>query len=325
MKRLESLSVRMAAGLFALAAVALAGPGSRAQDFPSKPIKLLVAFPPGGSVDTQARILARGMEERLKSPVVVENRPGGNGVIASDFVAKADPDGYTLGIFVPSSMTSNFIKNPPFDVMTAFTPVAAIATLPLVLAVNSEIPATDARGLVAYLKANPGKINYGSVLAINHVTMALFQKLTDTKVVGIDYRGGAQLTAALLANETPLYLGSLGGIFSHIEGGKIRLLAVTGERRLATIPNTPTMAEAGFPAIKGANTIVVVGPANLPQPIVTKLSPVMREVVRSPEMDRAVRTNGVTLDVTPEEMWRIVRQEAADLAEAAKIANYQPQ
>jgi tripartite-type tricarboxylate transporter receptor subunit TctC len=311
----------------ALAALPLLFPAAfaGAQSFPSKPIRLVVPLAPGGGIDLQTRILAKGLEERLKSPVVVENRPGGGGVVGAEYVARAAADGYTLGVFLPSSLSPNFLKNPSFDVLKSFDPVAGVSSQFMALGVNAQVPANNVSEMVAYLKANPGKLNYGSAASVNHIAMGLFQEITGTSVVGIDYRGGAPLIAAFLANEFSVYLASTGVAYPHIQSGKFRLFAVTGNQRMAALPDLPTVAEIGIPKLTLKNSIMVMAPAGVPQGVVDRLSPLIREIAKSPEMDQAVRINGVPLDLSPQELRRFLATEVEEWAAAAKAAKYEPQ
>jgi tripartite-type tricarboxylate transporter receptor subunit TctC len=317
--------MRLLGTTIALFSLLLAAATATAQQFPNKPIHLVVPLAPGGGVDVQARILAKGMEERLKVPVVVENRPGAGGIIGAEYVSKAPADGYVLGVFVASSLSANFLKNPTFDIQRSFDPVASISSQYLVLGVNSQVPANNVAEMVSYLKANPGKLNYGIAASVNQIAMALFQEITGTNVVGIEYRGGAPLIAAFLANEFSVYLASPGIAYPHIQSGKFRLFAVTGNQRMSALPDLPTVTEIGMPKLTLKNSVIVMAPAGVSQAVIDRLSPVIREVVRSPEMDPAVRMNGVLLDLPPPEVRKFLATEVAEWAEAARVAKYEPQ
>ena len=219
-----------------------------AADFPNKPIKIVVSVPAGGGVDTVTRIVAEGLHQRLGQPVVVENRAGAAGNIAGEFVATSDPDGYTLLAAQPSPLTINplLYKKMNFD-PTQFEPVAIMTTVANVLLVRPDFPAKTAQEFIAYVKANPGKINYASqgIGTTSHLTAALFEKVTGTKLVHVPYRGTSPALNDLIASHVDFIFMELASAIKLHEGGRARILAVATAKRIPNLPDIPTLDEAG--------------------------------------------------------------------------------
>lgn len=274
----------------AVLSLASALPAS-AQSYPDKPIKLIVPFPAGGSVDAMARLVAQQLSAKL-GQVIVENRAGAGGTIASKAVAAADPDGYTL-LFGSSGVLGvapALYTNAGYDPLKSFAAVATVSLLPQVFVVGLPVPANSIKELVAYAKANPGKLNYGSALGVPpHLSGALFKAEAGIDVTFIPYKGAAQSVTDLLAGQTQFSIDSLTSYAPLIKEGKVRALAVAGAQRWPELPNVPTMVESGYPGFVVDAWTAVVAPAGTPPDIVNKLNAAINEGLRSPEMATALK------------------------------------
>ena len=272
-------------GLFLACMLAAASGESSAQSYPNKPIKLVVGFGPGGGTDILGRLVAQQLTERLNVPVTVENRPGANSNIGTDYVAKAAPDGYTLLVGGSASMAlaSGLHQRLPFDPVKDFIPIAQIvAGDALVLAVHPSVPANSVKELIAYAKANPGKVFYGSGAPPFQIAAEYFNKLAGVKMTHVPFKGAAGAVAATVGGQTQVTVVSIASGLSQFKAGKLRMLAVTGFKRDHVLPDVPTMKEAGLaenfevPMWTG-----LFAPAGTPTPIIDKLSNEMSAVLKS--------------------------------------------
>ena len=262
-----------------------------AQSYPTKPIRLIVPFPPGGPIDTLGRLAAQQLTDDLGQQVVVENRPGGGATIGSRAVATAEPDGYTLlfGSSGSLAIAPTLIENAGFDPVKSFAPVAMVSSGTLLLVVNDKVPAKNVKDLVAYAKAHPGKLNYGAGNSTPpHIAWGLFTLSTGTKVVFIPYKGAAPAIADLLAGQSQFIIDAPGSLMPFVEAGKLRPLAVTGDKRLADLPDVPTMAESGFPDFLMTFWTGIVAPAGTPEPIVARLNTAINKALESKAMQSAM-------------------------------------
>jgi tripartite-type tricarboxylate transporter receptor subunit TctC len=272
----------------ALAAVpALAQQADEAADYPNRTVRIVVSAPPGGGLDIAARVLADKLQQRWGQPVVVENRPGAGGNLGAGEVAAAEPDGYTLLSAQPAPLTTNVLlyKKLPFD-PTAFEPVILMTTLPNTLVVRAGFPASSVGELIAYAKANAGKVNYGSqgVGTTPHLTAELFARMTGTVLTHIPYRGTAQVVNDLLAEHLDLLFMQIDAVREHYQAGKLKMLAATVDRRLPSLPEVPTMAEAGVPNFRSDTWNAIAAPPRTPKAIVAKINAAMNEVFALPEV-----------------------------------------
>jgi len=273
--------------LCALACIVVLGADAGAQPYPSKPIRLIVPFPPGGPIDVMGRLVGDGMAQGLKQTVVIENRPGAGAVIGSKAVASAEPDGYTLlfGSSGSLAVTPALFKNAGYDPVKSFAPVAAVAEGPLVLAVNPSLPAKTVAELVAHAKANPGKLNYGSGLGTPpHIAWGLFKLMTKTDVLYVPYKGAAPAITDLLAGQMHFIIDAPGVLLPHIQQGKLRALAVTSPARSADLPGVPTMKESGYPDFVMTFWTGVVAPAGTPAAVVARINEAIGQSLRSDTM-----------------------------------------
>ena len=268
---------------FAAAAVGAAS----AQSYPSKPIKMIVPFPPGGPIDVMGRLVGDRMSAALGQNVIIENRPGAGATIGSRAVASAEPDGYTLlfGSSGSLAVTPALYKNAGYDPIKSFVPIAMVSSGALLLAVHPGLPARNVKELVEYAKANPGKLNYGSGIGTPpHIAWGLFTLTTGTKVVYIPYKGAAPAISDLLSGTMHMIIDAPGVLIPHIQSGKLRALAVTSPARIKDLPDVPTMVESGYRDFLMTFWTGVVAPAGTPAAVVDKVNKAINDGLKSPEM-----------------------------------------
>ncbi len=276
-------SCRAVAAVAAVATVATVSLSSpvQAQGYPSKPVRLLVPFPPGGVVDIVARQVSAKMSENMGQPIVIENRGGASGSIGTDVASKAAPDGYTgLFVFDTHAVNPHIYKSLRFDTLKDFAPVSLLVHIPLVIAAHPGVAAKSLPELVALAKAKPDSLSYASVGSgsSGHLAAEQFKLLADVKMVHVPYKGGGPATADLLGGQVPLAFLAAGVLMPHIRAEKVKALAVTGPRRSPAMPDVPTAIEAGYKALDAGAWVGLVMPAGTPQPIVDRLN---QEVVRA--------------------------------------------
>jgi tripartite-type tricarboxylate transporter receptor subunit TctC len=256
-------------------AIILPAIGYAAESYPSRPIKLVIPYPPGGGTDIVGRVLGEQLGATLGQPIVVDNRGGAGGVLGTEIVAKAAPDGYTL-LLVPTSHVINpsiYVKL-PYDTVADFAPISMVASTAILMAVNPRVPASTMRGFVEAAKVDPKAIgNYGSagVGTVFHLTGQLFNQLSGLALQHVPYRGGAPTVTALLAGEIPVAFETILSLQPHVRAGTLRALAITSVRRSATMPEIPTSAEAGFPELVADNSYSLFAPAGTPAQILARL------------------------------------------------------
>jgi len=295
-----------------LAALLASAPAVQAQDYPAKPIKIVVPYPAGGSADLLPRIFAEKLYAKWGQAVLVENRPGAGGNIGAEFVYKADPDGYTLFASAPGPLVvnQNLYRSLAFD-PAKFVPVSIMAAIPNVLLVNPKVPARTIEEFIAYARANPDKLNYGSQGSgsTSHLTAELFKSTAGLKITHVPYKGSAPAMAALLAGEIDLMFDNLGVTLAQVKAGKLRVLAVGSERRVASLPAAPAMSEilSGFVSVAWFG---IVAPPQTPAPIVEKLSSAVAEAIRQPDvLGRLAALSAEPVGDTPAEMAAFMKLE----------------
>jgi len=285
--------------LFAAAAIALfSTPAVRADPYPSQPVRMIVGFPPGGTTDVICRFLAQELSIRLGRPVVVENRGGASGIIGADAVAKAAPDGYTL-LFTSSTHATNLnlYSKLPFDTIKDFTQISLVATTPYMLVVHpSVLPAANVGELVAYLKQHPGVYNMsaGALGTAQHLGAELFKRVTGVDVLLVPYKGSGSAMPDIVAGRLALAFENEAIIGPYVKSGALRALAVTSSERAAAFPDVPTMMEAGVKDFELIGWFGVLGPANMPPAIVTRLNAEISAALRDPEMRKHLAGLGAT-------------------------------
>jgi len=295
-----------------------------AQTYPSRPIKLVVGFAPGGGVDINARMLAPKLSEYLGQQVVVDNKPGAGTNIANEYVAKSPADGYTLLINTAAvAINMSLYSKLPFDTLRDFAPVSVFSESPNVLVVNAKLPAANVRELVALLRASPGKLNYSSagVGTTQHLSAELFKLRTKTFVVHIPYRGTAPSLTGLIAGEVDLSFANIPAIQGHLKNGRLRALATTGPRRDLQLPDVPTMKEAGVDGVDVTVWYGVLAPAATPRPIIQTLAAAVARATRDPDTRKRMLEQGADpVGNTPEEFGKLLREEVARWAEVVKVS-----
>jgi tripartite-type tricarboxylate transporter receptor subunit TctC len=277
----------LAAALTALFALA-ATPSVRADDYPTRPVTLVVPYTPGGSTEILARIISQKLGERLGQAVVVEMKPGAGTVIGATAVAQAPPDGYTLLMATPTPLAINVTvhKKLPYDPAKDFMPLAMVASAPFLLLVNPALPVHSVKELIAYAKANPGKLSYGSggVGAPHHLYMELFKSMTGTQMTHVPYKGSLPALTDTVGGHIQLMFCDIPPAAGMISAGKVRVLGVSTAERVASYPDVPTVAEAGVPGFAVAGWFMIVAPAQTPAPIVDKLHKQLIAVMNEPDV-----------------------------------------
>src|SRR5688572_4757237 len=265
-----------AAGVMALSALALSPAPVSAQAYPSKPIRLIVPFPAGGGVDFIGRIAAKGLSERLKQQVVVENRAGANAILGLEALKNSPPDGYTIAAASagPLAVNPHIYSKLAYDTMKDFTHIANMVNFPLLLVSHPSLPVKNVKELIALAKTRPGEITYSHPGAGNsgHLAGELFNSMAKAKILAIPYKGTAPAVVAVLSGEAQLTYSSIPTILPHVRSGKVRALGVGNAKRIPSLPDFPTIAEAGLPGYEAYAWGGMIGPANMPPPIVQRLS-----------------------------------------------------
>ncbi|HUQ25019.1 MAG TPA: tripartite tricarboxylate transporter substrate binding protein [Burkholderiales bacterium] len=294
--------------------------GFASAQYPNKPIRLIVPFPPGGSNDIVARMMATQLGEKLGQQMVIENKGGAGGVLGTDTAAKATPDGYTvLLISVAYAFAPALYKQLPYDPATAFAPITIVGRGPSALTVHPSVPANTVAELIALAKKNPGKLNYASagVGSFQHLSAALFMSQAGIDVVHIPYKGGGPAMADVMGGQAQIVMPSLIQVVPHIKSGRLKALGTSGATRNSLLPDVPAIAEA-LPGYESENWWGLLVPAGTPQPIVDRLYATTSEVLRSKETGKRMEAEGAeTVRMTPAEFGRFI---AAELAKWVKVA-----
>jgi len=286
-------------------ALAIAAAPAAAQTYPSKPIRLVAPFPPGGSIDVVGRLLAAKLSESLGQQIVVDNRSGASGILGTEAVMNAPADGYTLLINTIPFVTNQFLMpRVPYDPLRDFALISLVASSPAFVTVHPSVPAHSIKELIALAKSKPGQLNYSSAgVGTNpHIAGELFNLLAGVDIVAVQYKGGGPADTAVLAGEVAATFGNVSQQTAYVKGGRLRALAVTSAKRLAAMPDLPTVAEAGVPGYEFETWFVVAAPKGTPRPIVDTLNSHIRKVMTPPEQVKAYEDRGVTVIASsPEE------------------------
>jgi tripartite-type tricarboxylate transporter receptor subunit TctC len=304
--------------LLALTFCATAG----AQSYPTKPVRFIVSFPPGGSSDLIARAIAPHMSTHLGQPVVVENKPGAGGMLGVDAVAKAAPDGYTIGLAAAGALSSNVSLYPkmPFDPQKDLAPVSTLAMIPFFLVAHPSQPST-LRKVIEDAKASPGKLSYGhgGNGSTMHLAGELLNMLAHVKIQPVPYKGSGPVSADVLGGQVPLGVVDVPSAISAVKAGKMRALAVTSKKRIEAAPEVPTFEEAGVPGYEAIGWFGVVAPKGTPKPIVAKLNTEIARALADPDIRRrAIAAGTEPLVDSPEEFAGLIREETKKWAEVIK-------
>ena len=295
-----------------------------AQQWPQKPVKVVVPFPPGGVTDSLARITAEWLSQRLGQPVIAENRPGASGAIAAEFVARADPDGYTLfSAATPQLSIVPHVQKIGYDPLKDFAPISIVGTNPFALGCNAKFPPDTLKQFVEHVKAHPGEFSYASpgTGSVGHLSMALFLARAGLKMEAVLYKGGGPAMIDVLAGHVPCYFGNLNELIPHAGTGRMKLYAVSGAARAAQLPNVPTVAEQGYPGFRTVTWNGYVAPANTPHEVIERLA---REIgAACKDATFAGRLNKIGVDPvcgTPAEFSQAIRDDLQTWKEAVQAA-----
>ncbi len=303
---------RVALAAFALLAFAAS---ALAETYPSRPIKVIVPTPPGGPVDVMARLLANALPAELGQSVVVENKPGAGNIIGSKMAADAPPNGYTLHVSSVSGLIlSPLIHNNPGYSADSFAPIALVTETPQLLVVNPNVPFEDVKGLVAYAKEHPGKLNYssGGIGTFPNLAAELFKKLAGVNIVHVPYKGGGLALNAVMAGEGDMEFDTLGTSLPLVRAGKLRALAISGRRRAPELPDVPTMDELGFPALITGAWTALVAPKGTPADIVAKLNAATNKALHSDAVQSTLQKLGAqAVGGTPQDLAAYISAETA--------------
>ena len=321
---------RIVAALAGVMALAAAGAGSAQERWPAKPVRWIVPYAAGGFADIRSRRIGLDLAVALGQPVVIENRTGAGGVLGTDVVAKAPPDGYTMGMANLASLAVNvsLMKKLPYDPLKDLAPVVLVEKSPLILSVALGVQATSLPELIALAKAKPGQLAFASsgVGGAHHLSGEMLRQRAGIDIVHIPYKGGAPAATDLIAGHVPMMFEMGYAAIPSIKAGKVRALAVTSAQRLALLPDVPTMAEAGLPGFESYNWQGVVAPAGTPREIVERLNREINAILAKPEQREAIAATGSQVaGGTPEEFREFIRVETAKWARVVKDANIQPE
>lgn len=312
---------------FVLAATAAMPCAATAEDvaaYPSKPLRLLVPFPPGGAADVFARFIGDRLTQSWKQAVIVENRPGGGGVVATQVAAKAPADGYSLLVVTVGHAVNPHIQSKlPYDTLKDLQPVARIASLPSVLVVNNAVPARNVAELVALARQRQGRLTYASSgnATTSHVAGALFTSQAGVEVMHVPYKGSAPAITDLIGGQVDMMIDPLVSSGPHIQSGKLRALAVSTAQRSPLVPDLPTLAEAGVPGYDFSSWFILLAPAGVPQPVVNKLNAEIQRILAQPETrEKFVQLGAEPGRGTPAELQAFLVSEVKRYADVAKAA-----
>ncbi len=296
---------------------------AQSEKYPSKPVRLIIPFPPGGSNDIVGRMIGAQLGERLGAQVVVDNRGGAGGIIGTEIAAKAQPDGHTLLIISVAYAFNPSLYKLPYDPVKAFAPVAMLGTGPNVLAVFPGLPVNSVKDLIALAKAKPGQLNYVSagVGTFQHLSTELFRILAGIEIVTVHFKGGGPATIDVIAGHTQISMGSLIQTLTHIRSGRLRALGTGGAKRTAVLPEVPTIAEAGVPGYEANNWWGIYATAGTPPAIVKRLHQELSVILTSAETQKRFASEGAeTVQMAPAEFGKFVVAETAKWARVVKEA-----
>jgi tripartite-type tricarboxylate transporter receptor subunit TctC len=299
--------------------------GAVQAQYPSKPIRWIVPYPGGGITDTVTRMVTQKMSGTLGQPIVVDNRPGANSILGSDLAAKAAPDGYTALTVIAgySANVTLYAGKLPFDPLKDLVPVSLAAIAPLIMTVSNKVPAKDVRELIAYAKANPGKLNFGSsgVGAAAHLTMELFKQTAGVDMVHIPFKGTAPAMTAVMADDIQVLVDTPLSLMPQARAGKLRALGMFSDKRLLAYADVPTLAEAGGPAIESSTWVLFMAPGATPREIVNRLAAEAAKAVKAPDVQERLAQTGIDpVGDTPEQAKRFLDAEIAKWAKVITAA-----
>lgn len=306
-----------AAAMVALTLAAVARPRAAVADdaYPTRPVRIVIPFAPGGGADVLGRIIGEALSERLGQPVVIENRPGANGNLGMEVVARAPADGYTLVLATVGTWAVNpHLYRAPFDVVRDFAPIMQVTSSPGVLVVNPRLPVQNVGELIAYARAHPGQLNYGSagIGGFGHISAVMFSLMTGTQMTHVPYRGAGPAVADAIGGQIQLLFNDALATMPHVTSGNLRAIAVTSLRRMPLLPDMPSLDEAGVPGFDNSSWAALAAPAGTPRAIITKLNRELTVVLAAPATQQRIAAAGATIiGGTPEEFAAYLRSEIA--------------
>ena len=298
---------------------------AHAQTYPTRPIRLVVPAPPGGGTDILGRIVAQKLGDALRQPFIVDNRGGASGMIGSEIVARADPDGHTLLICFTTHVTNpSLYSKMPYDTVRDFASVAMVGVIPSVLVLHPSIPSRNVKEFIAYAQERPGKLTYGSAGSgsATHLSTVLFNAMTNTRMIHVPYKGSAPALTDLLAGQVNLMFGNMASALPHVRGGKLRALAVTSAKRSAAAPELPTIAETGLPGYEATSWFALFAPARTPVAVVNKLNSEVQTLLNLPDVkERLLGLGADALPMAPRDLTAYVESEIVKWGKLIKATN----
>jgi tripartite-type tricarboxylate transporter receptor subunit TctC len=319
-----SAITRLFAAILAAVAAFVLPATTQAQDWPQRPVRVLVPYAAGGNSDSMARITGQRLSEAFGQPFVVENRVGGNGAIAGEAVARAAPDGHTLLWGVqPALVIAPAMAKVPFDTAKDFAPISVVGTNPFVLLVNKNVPVKNVPEFIAWVKAQPTKLSYaeGSLGSVTHLSMALFLKRAGLEMTNVSYRGNAPALTDVIAGHLPTMFSNLSDALPHAQSGAVRILAVSSDRRIPQLPDVPTVAELGYPGYKAITWNGLVAPAATPKAITDKIAAEIARACKDAKFVERLHSFGADPSgITPAEFAELIAADLKLWAEAVAIA-----
>ena len=313
--------------IFAALATALCLPVVQAQDYPKKPIRIVVPFPAGGTTDIITRAVAQKLSEEFKQPVIVDNRPGGGANIGADHAVRSAPDGYTLLMASTAhSINATLYPKMTYDPVKDFTPITMVAETAQVLVVHPSVPANNVRELIAYLKAAPNPVSYSSAGngSQPHLSTELFKMMSNTPMLHVPYKGGPQAMTDLIAGHVQVSLATAPSAVQNVKTGKVKALGVSTKHRIPALPDVPTIAESGLPGYEASGYFGLVGPPQLPATIVNKINAAVVKIVREPAMSKYLSEQGADpITSTPAEYGSLIKDEVEKWGKVVKATGAQ--
>jgi len=302
---------------------------THAQTYPARTIRVLVPFPPGGSTDILARAMGQKLSEAWQQQVIIDNRPGAGGIIGTELGARAPRDGYTLmmGSGAPLTILPSLYEKLPYDAQKDFAPITGVATVPNVLALHPSVPAKTVKELIALARARRGTLTFSSngAGAPGHLAGELFKSMTGVDMVHVPYKGSAPATTAVVSGEVAMTFTTTPPVFPHAKSGRMRIIAVTTSRRIAQLPDVPTVAESGLPGYEAVSWFGLVAPAGVPAAIIAKVNTDAVAILKTREMEERLTDQGAQpMPTTPDQLTAWIRSETVKWAKIVKLSGAKP-